>query len=113
MSDHLVPLPSSTADVVVDDARCQDIVDYCASFSDEMRDGTVLVRQACYLPLVETGGGPLVGKTNTKGVYLAAGHTCWGIQNGPGTGMVMSEFVFDGSASSANVTSLDPRKVIR
>lgn len=111
--DHLVPLPKSTAEVEVDDSRCQDIVDYCASFSDEMRDGTVLVRQACYLPQVETGAGPLVGPTNTKGVYIAAGHTCWGIQNGPGTGKLMSEFIFDGKAVSANVSSLDPRKVLR
>lgn len=111
--DHLVPLPPTAADVRVDDSRCQDIVDYCASFSDEMRDGQVLVRQACYLPQVETGGGPLVGRTNTKGVWLAAGHTCWGIQNGPGTGKLMSEFVFDGEARSANVKSLDPRKVLR
>jgi len=111
--DNMVPLPKTAADVVVDEGRCQDIVDYCASFSDEMRDGEVLVRQACYLPQVETGGGPLVGPTNTKGVYIATGHTCWGIQNGPGTGKLVSEFVFDGKASSANVSSLDPRRVLR
>ncbi|EXJ62478.1 hypothetical protein A1O7_02915 [Cladophialophora yegresii CBS 114405] len=111
--DHLVPLPRSTADVEVDDSRCQDIVDYCASFSDEMRDGHVLVRQACYLPQVERGSGPLVGRTNTKGVFIAAGHTCWGIQNGPATGKLMSEFVFDGRAGSADVGSLDPRRVLR
>ena len=111
--DHLVPLPKTTADVVVDESRCQDIVDYCASFSDEMRDGKVLVRQACYLPLVESGGGPLIGPTKTKGVWIATGHTCWGIQNGPATGKLMSEFIFDGKAKSASVSSLDPRKSLR
>lgn len=110
--DHLVPLPKSAADVVVDDSRCQDIVDYCASFSDEMRDGAVLVRQACYLPQVEGASGPLVGRTRTEGVWLAAGHTCWGIQNGPGTGKVVSEFVLDGEAKSADVRGLDPRRVL-
>ena len=111
--DHLVPLPKTADEVKVDVGRCQDIVDYCAAFSDEMRDGEVLVRQACYLPLVETGGGPLVGPTSQKGVYLAAGHTCWGIQNGPATGKVMSEIVMDGAAKSASVGSLDPRRVMR
>lgn len=111
--DHLVPLPETSADVEVDDARCQDIIDYCASFSDEMKNGEVRVRQACYLPQVETGGGPLIGMTKVKGVFMAAGHTCWGIQNGPGTGKLMSEFVFDGEAKSANVAALDPRKVLR
>ena len=36
----------------------------------------------------------------------------WGIQNGPGTGKLISEFVFDGQALSANIGSLDPRKVL-
>ena len=36
----------------------------------------------------------------------------WGIQNGPGTGKLMSEFVFDGKAISANIGSLDPRKIL-
>lgn len=111
--DHLAPLPKSTAEVEVDAFRCQDIVDYCTSFSDEMRDGQVTARQACYLPQVQRGAGPLVGLTGRKGVFLAAGHTCWGIQNAPATGKIMSEFVFDGRSGSANVSSLDPRTVLR
>ena len=112
--DHVVPLPATSAEVQTDAARCQDIVDYVSSISDEMRDGEVLVRQACYLPNVSAGGsgGPLIGETGVKGLLLAAGHTCWGIQNGPGTGKLMSEFVFDGKAVSAKVGSLDPRKVM-
>lgn len=110
--DHLVPLPESSADVEVDERRCQDIVDYVGSVSDQLRDGEVLVRQACYLPQVETGGGPLVGPTSVKGVWMAAGHTCWGIQNGPGTGKIMSEYIFDGQAKSAKVDGLDPRRVM-
>jgi glycine/D-amino acid oxidase-like deaminating enzyme len=110
--DHMVALPKAAADVQLDDKRCQDIVDYVSSVSDELRDGKVLSRQACYLPQVEGGGGPLVGPTNKKGLWLAAGHTCWGIQNGPGTGKLMSEFVLDGKAGSAKVESLDPRRVL-
>ncbi|KAM0797688.1 putative FAD dependent oxidoreductase [Usnea florida] len=111
--DTLVPLPKTSADVVTDDSRCQDIIDYVSSISDELRDGEVLVRQACYLPNVQaTSGGPLIGETGVKGLLMAAGHTCWGIQNGPGTGKLISEFVFDGKAKSANISSLDPRKVL-
>lgn len=111
--DNLVPLPKTTADVETDDARCQDIVDYVSSISDELRDGEVTVRQACYLPNVEAAsGGPLIGETGVKGLLMAAGHTCWGIQNGPATGKLISEFVFDGKAKSANIGSLDPRKVL-
>lgn len=111
--DTLVPLPKTTADVVTDGARCQDIIDYISSISDEMRDGEVTARQACYLPEVQAAsGGPLIGQTGVKGLLLAAGHSCWGIQNGPSTGKLVSEFVFDGKAKSANIGKLDPRRVL-
>jgi glycine/D-amino acid oxidase-like deaminating enzyme len=35
-----------------------------------------------------------------------------GIQNGPATGKLMSEFVFDGGAKSAKIASLDPRMIM-
>ncbi|KAL4776069.1 FAD dependent oxidoreductase [Aspergillus nidulans var. acristatus] len=111
--DQVVPLPRTTADVEVDPRRCQDIINQVGSISDALRDGEVKARQACYLPNVNAvSGGPLVGKTGTKGLYLAAGHTCWGIQNAPGTGKLISEFVFDGRAKSANIGPLDPRNVL-
>ncbi|PLB49411.1 fad NAD binding oxidoreductase [Aspergillus steynii IBT 23096] len=110
--DHVVPLPATTADVEVDEKRCQDIINEVGSVSDELRDGQICARQACYLPNVTMRGGPLVGHAGAKGLYLAAGHTCWGIQNAPGTGKVISEFVFDGQAKSAKISSLDPRNYL-
>lgn len=108
--DTLVPLPSTTAEVVTDDARCQDIVDYVGSISDELRDGQVTVRQACYLPVVEGSGGPYIGEVaEMKGLVLAAGHSCWGIMNGPATGKLVSEIVLEGRARSAKLGVLDPK----
>ena len=111
--DTMVPLPSTTADVVTDESRCQDIIDHVSSISDQLRDGEVTVRQACYLPSNQGGNGhPLIGETGIKGLLMAAGHTCWGIQNGPGTGKCISEFVFDGKAKSAKIADLNPRNVL-
>lgn len=111
--DTLVPLPKTTEDVETDNSRCQDIIDYVSSISDELRDGEITARQACYLPSVQAAsGGPLIGETGVKGLLMAAGHTCWGIQNGPATGKLISEFVFDGQAKSAKISSLDPRRVL-
>lgn len=108
--DHIVPLPGTSDQVKVDEQRCQDIVDYVGSISDELRDGEVTARQACYLPSVTTGGGPIIGETSVKGLIMAAGHTCWGIQNAPATGKLVSEIVWDGVAKSANIATLSPRK---
>ncbi|KAF2119000.1 FAD dependent oxidoreductase [Lophiotrema nucula] len=108
--DQLIPLPNSSDLVKVDESRCQDIVDQVNSISEELRDGEVTARQACYLPNVTSGGGPLIGETGVKGLLMGAGHTCWGIQNGPGTGKCLSELVWDGKITSANLKSLDPRR---
>ncbi|PWY72332.1 fad NAD binding oxidoreductase [Aspergillus heteromorphus CBS 117.55] len=111
--DQTVPLPKTSAEVEVDQARCQEIIDQVGSISDGLRDGEICARQACYLPNVASArGGPLVGHAGAKGLYLAAGHTCWGIQNAPGTGKLISEFVFDGQAKSAKIGSLDPRNYL-
>ncbi|OAG19226.1 FAD dependent oxidoreductase [Alternaria alternata] len=108
--DHLVPLPTSTDLVQCDESRCQEIVEQVSAISEELRDGEVTARQACYLPNVSRGSGPLIGKTSVKGLLMGAGHTCWGIQNGPATGKLLSEFVWDGDVKSAQIGSLDPRK---
>ena len=111
--DTLVPLPTSSDLVQVDESRCQDIANFVSGISDEVRDGEVTARQACYLPNVTgAASGPLVGETRVKGLFLAAGHSCWGIQNAPATGKLMSEFIFDGRAKSADIRALDPRRVL-
>ncbi|KAI0875715.1 FAD dependent oxidoreductase [Hypoxylon argillaceum] len=109
-TDDAAPLPLTTAEVEVDAARCADILAQVAGISDELgRDGEVLARQACYLPQ----GGPFIGPVGaTRGLVVAAGHTCWGIQNAPATGKLVSEIVFDGKAVSARLGGCDPANVV-
>lgn len=111
-ADTTTPLPKTSDLVVCDDGRCQDILDYISSISTPLRKGHVLAKQACYLPSVVGGGGPLIGKTGMKGLLLATGHTCWGIQNSCATGKLISEFIFDGGAKSAIIEDLDPKKFL-
>ena len=67
-------------------------------------------KQACYLPVLDvpSSSGPLIGETNVERLYLASGHSCWGINNAPGTGKIMSEILLDGKAQSANISGLNP-----
>ncbi|RFU73364.1 hypothetical protein TARUN_8886 [Trichoderma arundinaceum] len=111
--DSTAPLPDTADQVQVDEAYCDDIISYFATVSPLLAAAPIKARQACYLPRHIRFGqesGPLIGPTITPGLWVAAGHTCWGIQNGPGTGKLMSEYIFDGEAKSANVANLDPRK---
>ncbi|KAM0434135.1 hypothetical protein ACHAPT_004080 [Fusarium lateritium] len=111
--DTNVPLPETADQVECDEAQCDDIISYLGTISPVLAAAPIKAKQACYLPRHIRFGqesGPLLGRTTVPGLFVAAGHTCWGIQNGPGTGKLMAEFVFDGGAKSANVDKLDPRK---
>lgn len=111
--DTAIPLPDTADQVEFNEAQCDDIISYIGTISPVLGAAPIKTKQACYLPRHMRFGqesGPLVGKTTVPGLWVASGHTCWGIQNGPGTGKLMSEFIFDGKATSANVDKLDPRK---
>ena len=114
-SDTDVPLPASTDLVDYDRKVCDRIQQDVGSISQAFREGEVITRQACYRPFVVGRAreiGPLVGPTGVESLWLASGHDSWGISNGPGTGKVMSEMILDGEASSADVSSLDPRLML-
>ncbi|KAI8633198.1 FAD dependent oxidoreductase [Xylariaceae sp. FL1651] len=111
--DHAVPLPETADLVEVDEAQCDDMVAYIGTVSTVLKAAPVAAKQACYMPRHMRPGQestPIVGRTAVNGLWVAAGHTCWGIQNGPATGKLMSEFILDGAATSADVTELDPRQ---
>lgn len=111
--DSSVPLPA-TADLVECDAlQCADLVAYVSTFSPALAAAPVKTTQACYLPRHIRFGderAPLIGRTQTPGLWVASGHTCWGIQNSPATGCLMAEMLLDGEAKSADVSKFDPRK---
>ncbi|KAI1180880.1 FAD dependent oxidoreductase [Nemania sp. FL0916] len=111
--DPSVPLPETADLVEVDEAQCDDLVAYIGTVSTILKAAPVKAKQACYMPRHMRRGQestPIVGGTAVQGLWVAAGHTCWGIQNGPATGKLMSEFIFEGAAKSADVAELDPRQ---
>jgi glycine/D-amino acid oxidase-like deaminating enzyme len=111
--DKTIPLPDTADLVQCDEAQCDDLVAYIATISPALAAAPVKAKQACYLPQHKRFGaeaGPLVGRAQTPGLWVASGHTCWGIQNGPATGCLMAEMLLDGAAKSADVDRLDPRK---
>ncbi|KAK3327161.1 FAD dependent oxidoreductase [Cercophora scortea] len=111
--DVTTPLPDTADLVQCDQDQCDDLIAYIGTVSPVLAAAPIKAKQACYLPRHMRFGeerAPLVGQTGVPGVWIAAGHTCWGIQNGPGTGCLMAEMLFDGQARSANVEKLNPRK---
>ncbi|PFH53472.1 hypothetical protein AMATHDRAFT_1134 [Amanita thiersii Skay4041] len=107
-------LPGCVDDVVVDESACDSILQHITSISRELRDGMVEKRQACFLPIVSSGGGPIIGECErlAKGLIVATGHTCWGICNAPGTALVVSELVMEGRIQSGDLQRLRPSETL-
>ena len=99
--DTLVDLPETTDDVEVIKEKCDQLFHYVSKMSPNLSKGHILKRQACYLPVLDvpSSSGPLIGETNVEGLYLASGHSCWGINNAPGTGMIMAELLLEGRSA--------------
>ncbi|KAK6151187.1 hypothetical protein DH2020_016119 [Rehmannia glutinosa] len=73
----------------------------------------VKAEQACFLPCTDDSL-PVIGEVpGVKGCYVATGHSCWGILNGPATGAAVSELVLDGTASIVDLSRFSPARFSR
>ncbi|XP_057771150.1 putative oxidoreductase TDA3 [Salvia miltiorrhiza] len=80
------------------------------SVSSKLSEGeaTVKAEQACFLPCTDDSV-PVIGEVpGLKGCYVATGHSCWGILNGPATGAAMAELVLEGRAAIVDLTPFSP-----
>lgn len=69
------------------------------SIIPELKNYEVVREQACYLPYSDTGA-PLIGKLpNISNLYVAAGHSCWGMLNAPATGLSIAQLILTGQSS--------------
>ncbi|KAJ4418486.1 hypothetical protein N0V82_005566 [Gnomoniopsis sp. IMI 355080] len=111
--DKDIALPETADQVQTDQGQCDDLTAYLGTISPVLAAASIKAKQACYIPQHIRFGkerGPLIGPTATPGIWIAAGHTCWGIQNGPATGFLMAEYIFDGEAKAADIDTLHPVK---
>ncbi|PSR73249.1 hypothetical protein PHLCEN_2v10909 [Hermanssonia centrifuga] len=107
-------VPETVDDVLVDPKACESLRESVSSISKQLREGAVDRRQACFLPVVSSGGGPIVGEARNvaKGLVIATGHTCWGICNAPGTAKAISELIMGGNITCADLRKLDPARFL-
>jgi glycine/D-amino acid oxidase-like deaminating enzyme len=70
-----------------------------------------VARQACFRPVTEDGL-PLIGRVpGMDGVYVATGHSVWGMLNAPATGEAMAELILDGVSSHVDLAPFDPGRL--
>ena len=105
-----VPLPDTADQVGYDEKKIDALIEQSKVLSPSSLDvdagAKLQAKQACYLPISNRTGNPIIG--GKEGIYVAAGHSCWGITNSLGTGKVLSELILEGHAKSANIKGLMP-----
>jgi len=105
-----VPLPDTADEVGFDEKKVADLIEQSKVLSPSSLDldkgATLRTKQACYLPISNRTGNPIIG--GKDGVYVAAGHSCWGIMNSLASGKVLSELILNGKVESANIRGLMP-----
>ncbi|CCH61334.1 hypothetical protein TBLA_0E02780 [Henningerozyma blattae CBS 6284] len=108
--DTMVELPELASEIVIEKEKCDELYYYVSKLAPTLSEGYIKTRQACYLPVlnVSNSSGPLIGETNLKNLFVASGHSCWGINNAPATGKLLAELLLEGEASSADISALNP-----
>jgi glycine/D-amino acid oxidase-like deaminating enzyme len=100
-------VPEKASHVQPDPAKSRRLWDFTKELSTYFSDAKIECEQACFLPISDYDC-PLIGSISDK-LYVASGHSCWGICLAPGTGKVMSELILDGVVTSADIRQLNPK----
>ena len=105
------PLPVDPADVVPDPGAIDRLMAISAGISPVLDPARVIAAQACFRP-VTADGLPFIGAIpGVAGVYVATGHSVWGMLNAPGTGEAMAELILDGRAGHVDLAPFDPGRL--
>ncbi|BAT75627.1 hypothetical protein LR48_Vigan01g191900 [Vigna angularis] len=68
--------------------------------------------QACFLPCTDDGI-PVIGEVpGVKGCYVATGHNCWGILNGPATGAALAQLILHGHSAIVDLKRFSPSRFL-
>ncbi|CAM8903845.1 unnamed protein product [Rhodiola kirilowii] len=107
-------VPDDPEQIVGDPDSIKVLKRVAGNVSSHLREGEANVKaeQACFLPCTDDSV-PVIGEVpGVKGCYVATGHSCWGILNGPATGAAMAELIIDGKSSIVDLSAFSPSRFI-
>ncbi|QDP16885.1 hypothetical protein Tsubulata_009118 [Turnera subulata] len=107
-------VPDDPEQVIGDPESIKVLKRVARTVSSHLAEGEARVKaeQACFLPCTDDSV-PIIGEIpGVKGCYVATGHSCWGILNGPATGAAMAELVLDGQSKIVDLTKFSPARFV-
>jgi len=104
------PLPEDPAAVSVAPDAAETLQRIAGNLAPALAGARLLAAHACYRPIC-ADAMPLVGAAPAvERAFVATGHNCWGMLNGPATGLALSELLLDGTASCVDLSPLSPAR---
>ena len=102
------PLPKDPKDVKFVAEKCKKLKENLEAACPSTKGSEVLKEQACFLPCT-SNGAPLIGAIACyEGAFIATGHSCWGILNGPATGKALAELMLKGHSECVDLIPFKP-----
>ena len=86
-------LPDDPKDIVPNIEACKTLRKTISELSSSLKNAPLLKEQACYLPWSPDTKPIISPIQNYEGAFIATGHGCWGILNGPATGLAMAHLI--------------------
>ncbi|XP_002306237.2 putative oxidoreductase TDA3 [Populus trichocarpa] len=109
-----VEVPEDPEQIVGDPESLEVLKRVASTVSSHLVEGEALLKaeQACFLPCTDDSV-PVIGEIpGVKGCYVATGHNCWGILNGPATGAAMAELIVDGQSTIVDLAQFSPARFV-
>ena len=103
--------PTDPADVEPEPNLMDRLQQASERLSPLFRPEKIIAKQACFRPVTEDGL-PLIGRVpQDEGLYVATGHSVWGILNAPATGEALAELIVEGATRHVDLASFDPGRL--
>ncbi|KDP31996.1 hypothetical protein JCGZ_12457 [Jatropha curcas] len=109
-----VEVPEDPEEIVGDPESIGVLKRVAKTVSSHLAEGEAQLKaeQACFLPCTDDGI-PVIGEfPGVQGCYVATGHSCWGILNGPATGAAVAELVLDGKSTLVDLSKFSPARFL-
>jgi glycine/D-amino acid oxidase-like deaminating enzyme len=104
-------LPVDPSQVKPEKDGIDELRDMAVQLVPRLKSASIVAEQACYRP-VTADGLPLIGAIRDyANVYVATGHSVWGMLNAPGTAEALAQLLLDGETSEINLAPFDPNRL--
>ena len=103
-------LPADPARVRPDQDSVALLCEFAGDLSTRLGDLEPVTVQSCYRPIYRDGLPRMGAVPGVAGLYLGTGHNCWGILNGPASGLALAELIAEGEARSVDLRPFAVRR---